>query len=179
ATGAVSRVSLGPSVINPDFDNAYSQDWNLTIERQFTPTLGLTAAYVGVKGTHLQITENINQPLLTNGFYNPARPFQTLPLTSPILPAQCAAPNPTCTFGNLNRIDSPGNSNYNAAWLTLNKHFAHGLQFLASYTYSKSYDYSSVSSGDLVPLQNAYNPRGDYGLSEFDVRNRFVITAFY
>jgi hypothetical protein len=28
-------------------------------------------------------------------------------------------------------------------------------------------------------LQNAYNPRGDYGPSEFDVRNRFVLSGFY
>jgi hypothetical protein len=179
AAAAVTRVSLGPSSINPDFNNAYDQDWNLTIERQITPTLGLTAAYVGVKGTHLQITENANQPLVTNGFYGTARPFLTLPLTSPILPAQCAPPNPTCTFGNIQHFDSPGNSNYNALWLTLNKHYSSGLQFLASYTYSKSFDYSSVSSGDAVPLQNSFNPRGDYGLSEFDARHRFVLSGFY
>jgi hypothetical protein len=176
---AITRVSLGPSSINPSFDNAYAQDWNLTIERQLTSSMGLTVAYVGVKGTHLQITENVNQPLITNGFYGTARPFLTLPLTSPILPAQCAAPNPTCTYGNISQINSPGNSNYNALWATLNKHFSRGFEFLASYTYSKSFDYSSISSGDLVPLQNAYNPRGDYGPSEFDVRNRFVLSGFY
>jgi hypothetical protein len=176
---AITRVSLGPSSINPNFDNMYAQDWNLTVERELTPSLGLTLAYVGVKGTHLQISENVNQPLVTDGFYGTARPFLTLPLTSPILPAQCAAPNPTCTFGNIPQIDSPGNSNYNAVWATLNKHFSRGFEFLASYTYSKSFDYSSISSGDLVPLQNAYNPRGDYGPSEFDVRNRFVLSGFY
>jgi Carboxypeptidase regulatory-like domain/TonB dependent receptor-like, beta-barrel len=178
-SAAITQISLGPSAINPDFKNPYAQDWNLSIQRQITSTLVLTAAYVGVKGTHLQINENINQPLLTDGFYNAARPFITLPLTSPIVPAQCAPPNPACTFGNISRFDSPGNSNYNALWLTLNKQYHNGLQFLASYTYSKSFDYSSVSSGDAVPLQNAFNPRGDYGLSEFDVRNRFVLSGFY
>jgi len=176
---AITRVSLGPSSINPGFNNMYAQDWNITIERQLTSSMGLTLAYVGVKGTHLQITENVNQPLVTNGFYGTARPFLTLPLTSPILPAECAAPNPTCTYGNISQVNSPGNSNYNALWATLNKHFSQGFEFLASYTYSKSFDYSSISSGDLVPLQNAYNPRGDYGPSEFDVRNRFVLSGFY
>src|SRR5580698_4328641 len=107
---AITRVSLGPSSINASFDNAYAQDWNLTIERQLTSSMGLTVAYVGVKGTHLQITENVNQPLVTDGFYGTARPFLTLPLTSPILPTQCAAP--TCTYGNISQINSPGNSNY-------------------------------------------------------------------
>jgi hypothetical protein len=176
---AITRVSLGPSAIDPNFKNMYAQDWNLTIERQLTSSLGLSVAYVGVKGTHLQISENVNQPLVTNGFYGSARPFLTLPLTSPILPTQCAAPNPTCTFGNIPETASPGTSNYNALWVTLNKHFARGFEFLASYTYSKALDDSSVSSGDAVPLQNAYNPHGDYGLSEFDVRNRFVLSGFY
>jgi hypothetical protein len=179
AAAAIKTVSLGPSSVNPNFDNAYAQDWNLTLERQLTSTTGLSVAYVGVKGTHLQIAENVNQPLVTDGFYGTARPFLTLPLTSPILPVQCAAPNPLCTFGNISQINSPGNSNYNALWATLNKHLSHGLELTGSYTYSKSFDYSSVSSGDAVPLQNAYNPRGDYGLSEFDVRNRFVLSGFY
>jgi len=67
----------------------------------------------------------------------------------------------------------------NALWVTFNKHLSNGLELMASYTYSKSFDYSSVSSGDAVPLQDANNPRGDYGLSEFDARHRFVLSGFY
>ena len=178
-SGAVSTVSLGPALINPDFKNAYAQDWNLSIERQLTSSMGLTVAYVGTKGTHLQITENYNQPFLVGGNYDVVRPFLTLPTSSPVLPAQCAAPNPPCTFGNLNRIDSPGNSNYNALWITLTKNLARGLQFSTSYTWSKAFDYNSLSSAESIPLQNAYNPRGDYGLSEYDVRNRIVFSGFY
>jgi hypothetical protein len=40
-------------------------------------------------------------------------------------------------------------------------------------------DYNSLSSGESLVIQNAYNPRGDYGLSEFDVRQRFVLSGFY
>jgi hypothetical protein len=157
----------------------YAQDWNLTIERELTSTLGLSVAYVGLKATHLQLTQNINQPFVTNGFYGTVRPFLSLPLTSPIVPAQCQAPNPICPYGNINQVNSGGNSNYNALWVTANKHLAHGLQFLASYTYSKSLDYNSLSTGETYIIQNAYNPRGDYGLSEFDARHRFVLSGFY
>lgn len=178
-SAAVSTVSLGPALINPDFRNAYAQDWNLSIERQLTSSMGLTVAYVGTKGTHLQITENYNQPFLVANDYDVVRPFLTLPTSSTILPAQCSAPNPQCTLGNLNRVDSPGNSNYNALWVTLKKNLARGLQFSTSYTWSKAFDYNSLSSAESIPLQNAYNPRGDYGLSEFDVRNRIVFSGFY
>ncbi|MGB0036473.1 MAG: TonB-dependent receptor [Candidatus Acidiferrales bacterium] len=179
-SGSIVGLSLGPTSVNPLFNNMYSQDWNLTIERQLNSTMGLEVAYVGMKATHLQLTRNINQPFVTDAFYGFVRPFPTLPVTSPVLPAQCTPPAfPLCTLGTMNQIDSPGNSNYEALWVTLNKHFSRGLEFLASYTFSKSLDYSSVSSGDAVPLQNAYNPRGDYGLSEFDARNRFVLSGFY
>jgi hypothetical protein len=157
----------------------YAQDWNLTIQRQLTTTLGLEVAYVGMKATHLQLTQNINQPFVTNGFYGTTKPFPTLSLTSPVLPAQCQAPNPPCALNNINQVNSGGNSNYNALWVTATKHFSHGFEFLTSYTYSKSLDYNSLSTAESLVIQNAYNPRGDYGLSEFDVRNRFVLSGFY
>lgn len=178
-SSAIVGVGLGPTIVNPNFDNAYAQDWNLTIERQLSSTMGLQVAYVGMKGTHLQLTRNVNEPFVTDGLFGTTRPFPFLPLTSSVLPAQCAPPNPPCTFGTIAEIDSPGNSNYNALWVTFNKHLSNGLELLASYTYSKSFDYSSVSSGDQVPLQDANNPRGDYGLSEFDARHRFVLSGFY
>ena len=178
-TAAITGISLGPTAVAPNFKNMYAQDWNLGVERQLTPSLGLTVSYVGQKGTHLQLVQNVNQPLVTDGFYGGVHPFLTLPLASPVLPTQCAAPNPQCTFGSINRINSVGNSNYNALWATLNKQFSHGFEFLASYTWSKSLDYNSLSSAESIPLQNAYNPRGDYGPSEFDARNRFVLSGFY
>ncbi len=176
---AVTGVSLGPAAINPNFDNMYSQDWNLTIQRQLTSTLGLEVAYVGMKATHLQFVENINQPFLVGNNYGALKPYPTLPLTSSVIPSQCLAPNPVCPLNNINQVNSGGNSNYNALWVTLNKHFSHGLQVLASYTYSKSLDYNSLSTGESLPIQNAYNPRGDYGPSEFDARHRFVASGFY
>ena len=178
-SAAVVGTSLGPASINPLFDNSYAQDWNLSIQRQLTSSLGLTVAYVGVKGTHLQLTRNINQPFVANNFYATTRPFASLPLTSPIVPAQCQAPNPVCPYGNINQVNSGGNSNYSALWVTADKHLSSGLQFLATYTYSKALDYNSLSTGESYVIQNAYNPRGDYGLSEFDARQRVVLSGFY
>ena len=176
---SLGATSLGPAAINQNFNDMYSQDWNLTVERQLTSSVGLSMAYVGMKATHLQLNQNINQPLVTNGIFGSTRPFPTLPATSPVLPSQCTAPHPACSLGNINQANSNGNSNYNALWVTLDKHFSHGLQFLSSYTFSKSLDYNSLSTGETYILQNAYNPRGDYGPSEFDVRHRFVLSGFF
>jgi hypothetical protein len=178
-SAAVVGTSLGPTVIAPGFDNMYAQDWNLTVQREISPSLGLEISYVGTKGTHLQLTQNLNQPFVTDGIYGSTRPYLTLPLTSPIVPTECFAPNPVCPYGNINQINSLGNSNYNSLWVTATKHFSHGFEFLTSYTYAKSLDYNSLSTGETYVLQNAYNPRGDYGPSEFDVRHRFVLSGFY
>ena len=178
-SAAVTSVSLGPSAINPGFDNMYAQDWNLTVQREITSNLGLEVGYVGLKATHLQLLQNINQPFVTGGFYGATKPFPTLPLASTIIPAQCQPPNPACALNTINQVNSGGNSNYNALWATLSKHVSRGLEFHASYTYSKSLDYNSLSTGETYIIQNAYSPRGDYGRSEFDARHRFVLSGFY
>ncbi len=175
----VAGTSLGPTAINTGFKNAYAQDWNLSVQRQLTADLGVEVAYVGVKGTHLQLTQNVNQPFVTDGFYGTTRPFPLLPDTSPVLPSQCQSPFPNCSLSTINQINSGGNSNYNALWVTVNKHLSQGFQLLGTYMYSKSLDYNSLSTGETYILQNAYNPRGDYGPSEFDVRNRVAISGFY
>ena len=74
--------------------------------------------------------------------------------------------------------DFNGNSSYQALWLTASKHFAAGLQFNASYTFSKSIDDNSQDNQGLV-IQDSYNIRGDRGLSDFDARHRFVLNGIY
>ena len=63
-------------------------------------------------------------------------------------------------------------------WLTATQRLKRNLQFNASYTWSKSLDYNSFSTGGIVG-QNSYDLRGDRGLSDFDVRHRFVVSALY
>jgi Carboxypeptidase regulatory-like domain/TonB dependent receptor-like, beta-barrel len=157
---------LAPATINHDFKNPYVQSWNLTVERSLTNSLALSAGYIGAKATHLRIARNINQPNV--------KPFPTLSLTSPIQPCT----TPPCALGNITQVDSGANSNYNALWLKANKRLGRGLQFNASYTFSKSLDYNSLNSQGVI-VQDSFNIHNDYGLSDFDVRHRFVANAIY
>src|ERR1051326_8581077 len=145
------------------------QSWNLNIQREIGNGLAVTAGYVGSKGTNLRITRNLNQTFL-NAALNPVRPFPTVSLNSPIAPG---VPLLNITFR-----EGTSNSNYNALWVTANKRMGKGLQFNASYTFSKSIDYNSQSSQG-VTVQDSYNLRGDRGLSDFDARHRFVISGLY
>jgi len=165
---------LAPSTTFAGFHDPYVQSYNFTVQHQIAQSLGIQVGYVGSKGTHLRLARNLNQPAIGQdiGGTNPppVLPFPALSASSPIRPG--------ANLGNITEIDSSGNSNYNALWVTANKRFATGLQFNASYTYSKSLDYNSLSSQG-VTLEDSTNPRLNYGPSDFDARNRFVINAIY
>lgn len=164
ALNLAGAAGLAPQSINHDFDNAYLQSWNLNVQRELTSNVSLMAGYFGSKGTHLIIRRNVNQPI------NGVRPFPQLSAASPILPGT--------PLGNVTQVESAGNSSYNAMWLTATHRLSRGLQLNASYTWAKSIDYNSFSSGGIVG-QNSYDLQGDRGLSDFDVRHRFVVSALY
>ena len=60
--------------------------------------------------------------------------------------------------------------------LRLEKRLNHGVSFLANYTWSKSLDLDSGGAGS-DENQDATNIAADRGLSDFDVRHRFVSSA--
>lgn len=158
------NAGLAPSTVDPGLNNAYVQSWNLNIQREVAKDLGVTVGYFGAKGTHLRISRNINQPI------NGVRPFPALSLSDPFRPG--------AGLNNIVQIEGTGNSSYNALWLTAEKRLSRGLQFNASYTFSKSIDYNSLNSQGIV-VQDSYNLRGSRGLSDFDARHRFVISGLY
>jgi carboxypeptidase family protein/TonB-dependent receptor-like protein len=163
--GAGGAANLAPNNVDPDFDNAYVQSWNLNIQREVGKDLGVTIGYFGTKGTHLRVSRNINQPI--NGG---ARPFPSLPASDPF--------RPNAVLNNIVQIEGTGNSSYNALWLTATKRLSRGFQFNTSYTFSKSIDYNSLNSQGVI-VQDSYNLRGSRGLSDFDARHRFVFSGIY
>jgi hypothetical protein len=58
------------------------------------------------------------------------------------------------------------------------RRFRRSWEFNASYTLSKSIDYTSFSTGGVL-LQNSYDVPGDRGPSDFDARHRFVLSSIY
>ena len=81
-------------------------------------------------------------------------------------------------LGNIAEATSDGKSDYNALWVTYTKHYSSGLQLDATYTWSRSLDFNSLSSQGVV-VQNSYNVMGDWGLSDFNASHRFVLDGTY
>ncbi|MEO8597491.1 MAG: carboxypeptidase regulatory-like domain-containing protein [Candidatus Solibacter sp.] len=164
AIDLAQAAGVAPVTVDHGFSNAYLQSWNINVQREIPGGVAAMVGYFGSKATHLTLLRNINQPV------NGQRPFVAISPTSAILPGT--------PLGNISQTESTGNSSYNALWLSTSKRPARGLQIKASYTWSKSLDYNSLSSQGIV-LQDSYDLRNSRGLSDFDVRHRVAAMAIY
>ena len=118
--------------------------------------MGLTAGYVGSKGTHLDRAYDYNEPAPTASFTQSLRKY---PMYASI------------------SVRSPGASSiYHSLQLSVEKRFSHGLSFLSAYTFSKSIDDSSLWNGSVVAVTNF---RLERGLSTFDTRHRWITSYTY
>jgi len=78
-------------------------------------------------------------------------------------------------FSSIFAQDTIANSAYNSLQASLDKRFAHGLQFTAAYTFSKSFDQASSFEGILNPI----DPQRSRSLSVFDARHRIVLSYYW
>ena len=164
AIDLAQAAGLAPATVDRHFTNAYAQSWNFNVQRELPGGVAAMAGYFASKDTHLILRRNINQPI------DGIRPFPAVSLSSSILPGT--------PLGNITQAEGTGNSTYNALWVSVSKPFARGLQVNASYTWSKSLDYNSLSSQGIV-VQDSDDLRGDHGPSSFDTRQRVVLRGIY
>lgn len=175
------RVIQTPSITDPDFKESTVQHWGLDLQYSFKDYV-FSAGYSGAKGTHLQVGRSINQPPLAS----PSNPVNGLTDNSP---SNATSRVPFFGLSPLMfRVESSGNSIYNAFEFTAMHRMSHGFQFLAAYTLSKSIDDAADSLGAPnfgafgVPIvgelvfNNQNNRRAQRGLSDFDRRHRFVLS---
>jgi hypothetical protein len=101
------------------------------------------------------------------------RPYSS-PQCDPMTGNGCPV-NGVPVFSSIFAQDTIANSAYNSLQASLDKRFAHGLQFTAAYTFSKSIDEASSFEGILNPLPGADNR----SLSLFDARHRFVLSYLW
>jgi hypothetical protein len=179
----LTNLTLAPNMTLP-----YTQDWDLTFHRSIEKDFLFEMAYVGTKGTHLPrfiegnpavfVPGYVNgQPISNSGNANQRRLYSGCTLND--------SPG-SCIFSSTGEIASIANSSYNALEVSLQKRFSHGVQFLASYTWSKSIDDASSFNmtgsaakpvaGENDLAQNPFDLAAERGLSMFDARNRFVFS---
>ena len=191
---ADARANTSAAIVNHQL-YPYSLNYNLGVSKSFAKDYQLEVRYVGTRGAHLNYQYRINRqasvtptnflPVLT-GNYSQAQldSMKTLAQVEAAVPSFKPA-YAAAGFGsaNLTIYEPFAGSNYNGLQTQLNKRISGGLQFQASYTWSKNLDNatSDFDGNDLDPrrLEDSNNPAASYALSTLDRRHRFTLGGSY
>jgi len=170
--------SIFLAAISQSTTSPYTQQYNLNIQYQLAPEFLWEIGYVGSKTTHLAGCSQFNQALIAT----PQNPVNGESTTTNENLAQ-RFPY-TGVAGGSYICGTSFDANYNSLQTSVTKRMSHGLNFLASYTWSKNIDFTSgtiaLSSTDLDFLGNDQrNPRQSRGLNDFDRTHRFVTSFTY
>jgi hypothetical protein len=128
---------------DPHLELPYTLQWNIAIEQELGPNQALTLTYVGSAGRHLLFSSELFPPT-----------------------------NPNFAAGNgMSVTTGKASSNYNALQVQFQRRLSHGLQALASYTWSHSIDDGSSNFFSFDQLVR--------GSSDFDVRQNFQLALTF
>jgi hypothetical protein len=164
-------------VFAKDLRPQFTKQWNVFVERKLTDSLSAQAGYVGSRSSHMVVPFDFNQA-------NPGvgNPDTWLPLQQrrPLYPLN---PNIGTTSG----TNSIGVGAYDALQTSLRQRTSGGLEFLASYTYSKSLSdnvgYYGTGWGQTGAQGYYYldstDPLRDYGRSTYDARHNLTVAGTY
>jgi hypothetical protein len=176
--------------------NPRNQQWDFGVEYQAPHDLVLKVTYVGSHSDRLQVSEPIN---LVNPADIPAAPTSLADQTARMqqfinaslseVGGNSVTPNGLNDlidqrFDNVTQVQSTGTSTYNSLQVEGIRRFKNGLTFDANYTWAHSIDDISDALGVLindsaVPLDGSKPISFQRSNSEFDIRNRFVLSYTY
>lgn len=167
-----SAVGLGLQGLSFAFKTPYTISGNFTLQYQLQPTLTVQAGYVTTQGRHLQTGLGANN-------------------VSEILPAALPSGQstndyiPFPNFGGGSYQATVASSSYNGLQTKIEKQYAGGLNFLAAYTWSKTFSNAgdllngSPNEGYRAPSVPGFGIGKDRRLADFDIRNVFHFSGGY
>jgi hypothetical protein len=164
-----NATGLGLRGIQFNYTTPYTMGANLTLQYQLTPSMSVQAGYVTSLARHLESFPNSNNPTS---------------IAARSVAEKTLVPFPDFGFGS-SYAATAGESAYHALQTKLEKQFAGGLNFLFTYTWSKTMsDAGDLLNGGSVAGYRAPSVPGlgmafDYGLADFDVRNVFHFSGGY
>jgi len=169
--------NIAITALSPTFRPAMVQQFSLSTQWEVHEGWLVDLGYVGAHGTHLQRYRSLNQALsaspesLVNGV-----------TTNTLANVGQRVPIPGVRPDSLREMESAGTSWYNGLEASLTKRFTHGVQFLASYTFSKTLDtdgadINSTSSGNALTLGDQNSPSQRWGRASFDRTHRFIVSG--
>jgi hypothetical protein len=163
--------------IAPSFRPAIVQQYSLNVQADLHQGYLLEVGYVGTSGMHLVRQRSLNQALSAS----PEDPIRGV-TDNTLANVPLRVPIPGVPAESLQEMESEGSSWYNGLEVSLTKRLSHGVQFLASYTFSKildtdGADINSTSSGNALTLGDQNSPSQRWGRASFDRTHRFVFST--
>ena len=164
------------NALAPNSQPAMVQQFSLNVQGELAKDLLLEVGYVGTRGTHLQRLRSLNQALDAS----PEHPIRDI-ISNTLANIGSRLPVPGIRADSLREVESEGSSWYNGLEASLTKRLGHGLQFLASYTFSKTLDtdgadINSTSAGNALTLGDQNSPSVRWGRASFDRAHRFIFS---
>jgi len=155
--------------IGTDFRWPYTYQLNLTVERELSAGLSVSAGYVSTLGHRWPSVRDINYPVFGAG--------ATAANVNARRPTAAAQPNVYSTITNL---ESVINTSYHGLQTTVEKRLTKGVSFKGFYTFSKALDGANSSAANgATSLQNPLNQRADRGRTNSDRRHNFVLSGIW
>ena len=166
ATGVVGPPTV--TVVEPAMESLPStMNFSLGIQREIGFHSVVDASYVGSLARHLIIQRNINSiPMYAHFDPNNVDSTTGSPLPDNYL-------RPYLGMGSINMRTFDGTSNYHGLQVSMNRRMTKGIQYGASYTFSKSL---GVSDADFGGMSLYFNPRQrNYGPLGYDIRHMLIV----
>lgn len=165
-----------------DYQNPYSEQGELGVEREITHGLSMSASGIYVHTLRLPVALDTNL-LATTPMTTATSPFTNQQVTFQNWSApQCTATPTTCFANPLllqnNQYSSAASALYYGLILEAKERFNNYLTVLGNYTFSKAYDTSTDFNSDYAP-QNEVDLAADRGLSDFDQRHKLVFAGVF
>jgi len=171
-----STISGGGQDVNyrPGITHAMS----MNLQAEFAQNFLLEVGYIGKRGTHLSTSRTLNQASLASA----SNPIRGETVNTPGN-ARRRAPLLGFTPTGVSQVEASASTWYNAMAVSLTRRFSKGLQFLASYTWSKSMD-DSFSSEGMVGIFGSiagnHNDRHSrWGPGAYSRPHRFIFSYVY
>ncbi|HUV69984.1 MAG TPA: carboxypeptidase-like regulatory domain-containing protein [Terracidiphilus sp.] len=174
----VNALGLGLQGLQFNYQTPRTYSANVTLQYAITPTLSAQASYVFTDGQNLQtgIGANHVSQIFPAGISTTQVDSNSKPLAGMV---------PFPDFGGGSYQDTIGNSQYHGLQTKLEKHYSSGLNFLLTYTFSKTMS----DAGDLLnggsnggyraPSVAGLGPRFDWGLADFNIFHVVHLSGSY
>ncbi len=193
-TAAQARAAT--AYLLPDQFLPYSLNWSMEVQHTFGKDYTLTARYVGTRGVHQLIQQQIDRlhPLVTPTSFIPtymsapdAGTLASLPLNVGNLRLPSTWADPAWSAAGFTKAitsyQPQGWSFYNGLDLQMQRRFAHGFSLLAAYTWSHNLDNQTATLNTSAlsqrRVQNFGNLTPEKAASALDRRQRLTFSAVY